>query len=260
MNAWNPRGLVLEPARAHHVVDALLERLDVSVQHRHVRAHAQAMRESVDRQIAIRVALVRIVGDLLSHALREDFGAAAGQRVEPGCHQLAKHLLIGHLVEIGEERDLDGGETLQVDVRPDALETPQQIRVVTPRQVRMQSVDDVDFGQWLVRALAQLVPGLLERQRVRARVAWLQARKGAEETAGDADVGRFEPDVVVVERAAAVAPLALTIREPADRQEVGGFEEPDAVRELQPRSGRKLFFDVEEPSSAEAGQGRHHIW
>ena len=29
--------------------------------------------------------------------------------------QLAQHLLVGHAVEIGEERDLDGGEALQMD-------------------------------------------------------------------------------------------------------------------------------------------------
>ena len=68
--------------------------------------------------------------DLLAHALGEDLGAAAGQRVEPGGHQLAQHLLVGHAVEIGEERDLDGREALQVDVRADPLEAAQQLRVV----------------------------------------------------------------------------------------------------------------------------------
>jgi hypothetical protein len=40
-------------ARPQHVVDALLHRLDVSVEHRHVRAHAESMREPVNRQIPI---------------------------------------------------------------------------------------------------------------------------------------------------------------------------------------------------------------
>ena len=43
-------------------------------------------------EIAIGAALV--VADLPAHALGEDLGAAAGQRIEPGVHQLAQHLLV----------------------------------------------------------------------------------------------------------------------------------------------------------------------
>ena len=75
----------------------------------------EPMRDAMDREIAIGVALV--VADLLAHALGEDLGAAAGQRIEPGVLQLAQHLLVGHPVEIGEERDLDRGEALQMDAR-----------------------------------------------------------------------------------------------------------------------------------------------
>ena len=69
-----------------------------------------AIRES---QIAIGVALV--VRDLPAHALGEDLGAAAGQRVEARLLQLAQHLLVGHAVEIGEERNFDRGKALQVN-------------------------------------------------------------------------------------------------------------------------------------------------
>ncbi len=151
--------LVLQRPRAQHVIDALFVRLDVAVQHRHVRAHAEAMRRAVNAQIPIRIGLV--VTDLPAHALREDLGAAAGQRVEARVHQLAQDLLVGHRVEIREERDLDGGEALQVDLGTDPLEAAQQLLVVVERQIRMQAVDDVDFGEGLVGARAQLRPGLL---------------------------------------------------------------------------------------------------
>jgi hypothetical protein len=72
-----PAGVVLQRARAQHVVHALLHRLDVPVEHRHVCAHTEAMRETVNGQIAIRAALV--VADLLADAVREDLRAAAGQ-------------------------------------------------------------------------------------------------------------------------------------------------------------------------------------
>ena len=177
------------------------------------------MRRAVDVEIALGAALV--VRDLPAHALGEDLRAAAGQRVEAGRHQLAQHLLVGHAVQIGEERDLDGGEALQVDVGTDPLEAAQQLRVVVERQIGMQAVDDVDFGERLVAARAQLVPGLLERHRVGAGVAGLQPRERAEQAARHADVGRFEADVVVVvgaaRRAAARARGWPASRRPADR-------------------------------------------
>ena len=182
---------------------------------------------------------------LLPDALGEDLGAAAGQRIEAGRHQLAQHLLVGHAVEVGEERDLDGGEAFQVNVRADALEAAQQLGVVVERQIGMQAVDDVDFGERLVRALPQLVPRLLERHRVRAGVARLQPRERAEQAARDADVGRLEADVVVVEGAAAVPLLALAVREPADGQQIGASNRRHAVVESQPLAGVELVGDVE---------------
>jgi hypothetical protein len=70
--------------------------------------------------------------------------------------QLAQHLLVGHPVEIREERDLDGREALQVDARPDPLQPAQHVGVVRERQVRVEPVDDVHFGERLVRALRSL--------------------------------------------------------------------------------------------------------
>ena len=88
----------------------------------------------MDREVAIGAALV--VADLLAHALGEDLGAAARQRIEAGLLQLAQHLLVGPAVEIGEERDLDRGEALQMDLGTDPLEAAQQLRVVRERQIR----------------------------------------------------------------------------------------------------------------------------
>ena len=202
-------------------------------------------------QVAIGAALV--VRDLPADALGEDLGAAARQRIEPGGHQLAQHLLVGHAVEIGEERDLDGGEAFQVDVGPDALEAAQQLRVVVERQIGMQAVDDVDFGERLMRALAQLVPRLFERHRVGAGVAGLQARERAEQAAGDADVGRFEPDVVVVEgaarRAASRARGWPASRRPADR----AVEQPDAVVEVRRTPASSLSAMSRRPACGETG-------
>ena len=214
MNAWKPRGLVLQRAHPQQMIDPLLHRLDVAVEHRHVGAHAEPMRGAVNRQVAIAVALV--VTDLPADARREDLGAAAGQRIEAGLAQLDEHLLVGHAVEIGEVRDLDRREALQMDVGPDRLQAAQQILVVVERQLGMQPVDDVDFGERLVRALPQLGEHLLDAHRVRARVARLEPRERTEQARRFADVGRLEPQVVIEVGARAVPPLALAIGQPAD--------------------------------------------
>src|SRR4051794_16164251 len=62
----DPAGVVLQRARAQHVVHALLVRFDVAVQHRHVRAHAEPVRRAVNFEVAIAAALV--VRDLPAHA------------------------------------------------------------------------------------------------------------------------------------------------------------------------------------------------
>ena len=71
-------------------------------------------------EIARAVALV--VTDLLAHALGEDLGAAAGQRIEARGLQFLQHLRVGLAVVIGEERDLNRGETLQVNAGPHLLQ------------------------------------------------------------------------------------------------------------------------------------------
>ena len=118
----------------------------------------------------------------------------------------------------------------------------------------MQAVDDVDFGERLVGALPQLVPRLLERHRVGAGVARLQPRERAEQAARDADVGRLEADVVVVEGARAVALLALAVGQPADGEQIRRLEQPDAVGEIEAHAGVELLGDVGEAGGGETGQ------
>ena len=145
---------------------------------------------------------------------------------------------------IGEERDLDRGEALQVNAGPHLLQPAQQIRVVAERQSRVQAVDDVDFGDGLAGALPELVEDLLDRHRVRAGHALFQPRERAEQARRFADVGRFEPQVVIEVRARAVTALALAVGDPAERQQIGRVEQRDAVLERQPLPRLDLLGDV----------------
>ena len=133
-----------------------------------------------------------------------------------------------------------------MDPRTNPFEAAQQLQVVVERQIGVQAVDDVDFGEGLMGALPQLVPRLFERHRVGAVIAGLQSRESAEETTGHADVGRLETDVEVVVGARAVPLLALAIRQPAERQRVGAVEQPQPVVEGQADAGFELVVNLGE--------------
>ena len=214
MNACRPPVSSCSAADLQQVIDALGHRLDVAVEHRHVGAHAEAVRGAVHRQVAVAVALV--VGDLAAHPRREDLGAAAGQRIEAGLAQLHQHLLVGLAVVVGEEGDLHRREALQVDAGPHPLQAAQQVGVVAERQPRVQAVHHVHLGERLAVAGPQAVQHLLDRRGVRAGLVGRQPRERAEQARRLADVGGLEPQVVVEVGAAAVAALALAVGEPAD--------------------------------------------
>ena len=199
-----------------------------------------------------RFAVALVVADLLPHAIRKYLCPAARQRIEAGLHQLAEHLLVAHAVQVGEERDLDRSEALQVNTGPYALEATQQVRVIAERQIRVQAVDDVDFGERLVGAGAELVPGAFEREGVGALVARLQARERAKQAARYADVRRLDADVVVEIRAARVTALALGVGEGADGQQVWRLEEPQPIGRIEPFASFQLSGDVGETRGLDA--------
>ena len=116
----------------------------------------------------------------------------------------------------------------------------------------MQAVDDVNLGEGLMGALPQLVPRLFERHRVRPVVAGLQAGEGAEQAAGDTDVGRFEPDVEVVVGPRGVPLFAFAIGQPAERQRVRTVEERQAIVEGKADTGLEFVVDAGEAERCEA--------
>jgi hypothetical protein len=111
----------------------------------------------------------------------------------------------------------------------------------------VQAVDDVDFGERLVGALAQLVPGLLERHGVRIGIARFQSSEGTEETARYADVRGFQADIEVVVGSRAVPFLALAIRQPSERQQVRTLEQTDTIVERQPDARFEFAIDILQP-------------
>ena len=97
----------------------------------------------------------------------------------------------------------------------------------------MQAADDVKFGDRFAPALAGAMPDLVERHRVRLGIAHLLAER-AQPATGDANVGRIDVAVDVEVRGVAVQPLAHDVGQVAERQDVGGAVQRDAVLERQP--------------------------
>jgi hypothetical protein len=139
-----------------------------------------------------------------------------------------------------------------MDTGTDPLEAAQQVCVIAERQIGVQAVDDVDFGERLIRAPAKLVPRLLERHRVCLGHARLQPRERAEQAAGLADVGRLEAQVVVEVGARAVALFALAIGQPSDGKQIVAFEQTHALVEGQPFGRLQLVVDVGQTGRAKA--------
>src|SRR5690606_15128699 len=64
-----------------------------------------------------------------------------------------------------------------------------------------------------------------------------------EQAPGLTDIGRLEPQIVVVVGPRAVAPLALAVGQPPDGQQIAAFEEADPFVERQPLACLQLLVD-----------------
>ncbi len=106
----------------------------------------------------------------------------------------------------------------------------------------MQSADDVEFGDGLAPAFAGALPDLFERHGVGLGVAHALA-EGAQAATGHAHVGGIDVAVDVEVGGVAVQALAHQVGQVAERQDIGGAVERDAVVERQALAGFHLVAD-----------------
>ena len=227
MNARKPPRLVLHLAHAAHVLDALLERLDVAVHHRRGRRHAESVRVAHDVEPLVRVRLLR--RDDVAHAVDEDLAAAAGQRVEPRVAQTRERLPDGQLRPARDVLHLGRGEAVEVD-RVAALDRAEQVLVEVDPEVGMVPALHEHAGA----ADRERLLDLLEDHRLRQQVALARvaraAVEGAEVAVGDADVRVV--DVPVDDEGDAIrVGLAVPhlVRDAPDGDEVARAQERDRV-------------------------------
>ena len=140
-----PAGLVLQCTQLAEMINAVLCLLDVSVQHRGVRAQAQLMSRPVNVDPAGRVGFV--FADLFANRLVEDLRPAARQAAEPRLSHLLQRPLVGLLGQMGEPVDFDSGPGLDVNLRPCFMDDPDQIHIPVELLEMVQPADHVDLGR-----------------------------------------------------------------------------------------------------------------
>src|SRR5687768_7599241 len=159
---------VLLLAQTDEVVDAVLRRLDVAVEHRRVGLEARGVDFARKLQPAPAVGLVR--ADHRARRLAENLGPAARTRVHPRLLQTPDDLLVRHLVEAREVVYLDHRPRLEVEAGELPLERREEVGEVAERQFRVQAADDVELGRALFDGLARDAQGVFDVVRVGVRL------------------------------------------------------------------------------------------
>jgi len=126
------------------VMHPVLFGFDMAVEHGAVGLQAELVRGARDFEPLIAVDLV--VTNDAAHALMEDLGAAAGQRIDAGIHQFFERRTDGQLAALGEVGNLYHGESLQVHFGKALFQAAQHLAVPIERQFGVQAADDVEFG------------------------------------------------------------------------------------------------------------------
>ena len=127
-------------------------------------------------------------------------------------------------------------------LRKALLEAAQHLAEPVQRQFRVQSADDVEFGDGLAPAFAGALPDLFQRHGVRLGVAHALA-EGAQAATGHAHIGGIDVPVDVEVGLRAVQAFAHQVGQVAERQDIGGAVERHAVLERQALAGFHLVAD-----------------
>ena len=221
-------GFVLQRSQGEQVIDPVLERFDVPIEHRAVGRHAEAMGFPVDREPLVAAQLA--VGDRGARGGRENFRAAPRQRADTGILHSLQHLARRQAFDSGEMRNLDRGQGLDHDVGMPLLQAPEHVEVVRQLELGVQAADDVEFTRWIFARRIGLREDFLEAAGVRA-VFFRHAGKRTKHAgvAQNADVGRIDVLIGGEVDALAVVPPIGEIGKTADREQVGRSKKRETI-------------------------------
>jgi hypothetical protein len=123
------------------VVNAVLDRLDVTVEHRGVGLQAGLVDLAGKLEPAVGVAFV--VADPGARRLGKDLGTAAGTRIHSRGVQFIDHVLVRHLVEPCKKIELDHRQCLDMKLWKLTFQRREKIGVVLKGKLAVQAADDV---------------------------------------------------------------------------------------------------------------------
>src|ERR1700690_364599 len=81
------------------------------------------------------------------HAVVENLRAAAGQAAQAGVAQGQEGIFNVEPRDAAEMNDLNGGESLDVQLRAGGADAAEHLKVIIEFQPRVQSADDMDLGR-----------------------------------------------------------------------------------------------------------------
>ena len=138
-------GFILKLTQLPQMIDPLLKRFDVAVEHGTGAAAAHPMPNPMDIEPFFGGFLA--AANLFPHFGIKNFGAAAGNGTQPGIAQNCERLWDRHLENsLSEMANFNGGKGLDVKIRIERAQTSQELQVPLFFQGWMQTADHVDFG------------------------------------------------------------------------------------------------------------------
>ena len=188
-------GPILQIAQTHQVVDAMVDILDMTIQHRSIRVEAQIVRLLVHLEPLRRGTLTRAY--LGTDLLVENLGSTSRNGLHARLLQQLQALLDGqarlanHIVQLHRRKGLDA------HLGHNFLDAANHLGIVVQIALGVYSAHDMYLRCTTLLARADLLQNLLHRVVPRTRLA-LAATIGAEATLEQADIGRFEVKILVI--------------------------------------------------------------
>src|SRR6267378_2942365 len=121
-------GLILQSTQLQQVIDSILIVLDVSIEHGGIGFEADLM--SQPRRVEPLVAINLVIANDVPHAVGENLGSPARQRIHTRLFHLDERLTYGKLRALCKVGDLYHGEGLHVHLRETFLQSGNQVEKI----------------------------------------------------------------------------------------------------------------------------------
>ncbi len=224
--ALKPFRLVLELPDVEEVLDLLLDRLDMTVEHGGVRLEPCP----VDLAGHLEPSLVIQLGakELLMHPVTEDLGSAAGNAGKARALEILEDVPQRLFRRPGDLGQLDHGKGLDLRLGTGRTDRPEDVQIVLIGEFRVDPGDHMDLADHLIAVFLETGDDIVWRERVAPGVAG-RGVEGAEFAQLVADVGVVDVEVADVVGGIAVHALPDDIGQGTHRGQLRRPVEAQAI-------------------------------